>query len=110
MILNFRANIVAVTHCEYDIEGEQEEEYDDAELYDEEEEDDEDDDDLYLEDDGYDYEDDEDEYFEVEKRKYKDDKLDEGGTDPSIILNHPVAIQARQMSHLLRRQDVVASK
>lgn len=49
------------------------------------------------------------ENVDLEKRKYQKEELDEGGTDPTVIENSEVALNARAMSHLLKNQDVVAT-
>lgn len=103
LYLLFLANALTPAQSEYSLEEEEEDLYLDEEIDEEFAEDE-----LEMEEDEMDIED-EDDFVEEEKRKYKPDELPEGGTDPSIVLNHPVAIQAKKMSKLLMRQDVVAT-
>lgn len=43
------------------------------------------------------------------KKSNREHEMFEGATDEALIMEDPVAIQARKMSHLLKRQDVVAT-
>jgi len=45
----------------------------------------------------------------IEKRAYKPEELDEGGTDIAVIEGSNVALHARKMGHLLKKQDVVST-